>query len=215
MPPLLGGRNAGEGDNMRIRLRPVRQKNMKITQKASFRIKERISTLLVSKVRKAWYTLQGLSVGTTSLPNIRITWPHKVQIGDNCQIEEGIYFKHDGIWSEGKSIVIGNRVFLGRFTEFNIRKGISIGDDALIASGCKFIDHDHGYADRSSSMNKQEGREAEIIIESDVWLGVNVTVLKGVFIGTGSIVAAGAVVTKSIPPYEIWAGIPARMIGNR
>jgi acetyltransferase-like isoleucine patch superfamily enzyme len=188
---------------------------IKFVHKALFRFRERRSVLLISNIRKAWLIAQGLSVGSTILPRVILTWPHKVQIGHNCQLEEDIFFKHDGIWSDGKSIIIGDRVFLGRGVEFNARKLVSIGNDALIASGCKFIDHDHGYADLEFPMNKQHGQEREIVIENDVWLGVNVTVLKGVVIQKGAIVAAGAVVTKSIPAYEIWAGIPAAKIGDR
>ncbi|PAA41512.1 galactoside O-acetyltransferase [Pseudomonas fragi] len=188
---------------------------MRIIQKLSFRLKERAAALVTSKIRKALLATQGFSVGKTNIPKIAITWPHKVQIGDHCHIEEGVFFKHDGVWSEGKSIIIGDCVFLGRFTEFNIRKSIHIGNDSLIASGCKFIDHDHGYSDTTTPMNKQDGQEAEIVIKNDVWLGVNVTILKGVTIESGAIVAAGAVVTKSVPAYEIWGGIPARKIGTR
>ena len=188
---------------------------MQILHKALFRIREKVSTLIFSTIRKSWYRLHGLKIGDTFLPKVDMSWPHKVEIGHACQLENGIFFKHDGIWSEGKSIVIGNRVFLGRFTEFNIRKSISIGDDALIASGCKFIDHDHGYSDTNQPMNQQDGEELAIVLEEDVWLGVNVTVLKGVTIHKGAIVAAGAVVTKSIPSYEIWGGIPAKKIGER
>ncbi|MGZ5020707.1 MAG: acyltransferase, partial [Chthoniobacterales bacterium] len=59
------------------------------------------------------------------------------------------------------------------------------------------------------------GAEADIVVESDVWLGTNVIVLKGVRIDRGAIIAAGAVVTKSIPEYEIWGGVPAQKIGER
>ena len=54
-----------------------------------------------------------------------------------------------------------------------------------------------------------------MIIEPDVWCGANVTILKGVHIGKGSVIAAGAVVTKNIGEYEIWAGVPAKKIRNR
>lgn len=64
-------------------------------------------------------------------------------------------------------------------------------------------------------MNALPGPEVAIVVEEDVWLGVNVVVLKGVTIGRGAVVGAGAVVTKSIPPFEIWAGIPAHRIGIR
>lgn len=54
-----------------------------------------------------------------------------------------------------------------------------------------------------------------LIIGSDVWIGSNVSILRGVNIGNGAVVGAGAVVTHSIPPYEIWAGVPAKKIGQR
>lgn len=93
-------------------------------------------------------------------------------------------------------------------------KKISIGDNTLIASGSQFIDHDHGI-DKNQLMRFQYGPEAEINIEEDVWIGANVIVLKGVSIGKGAVIAAGAVVNKSIPSYEIWGGVPAKKIGER
>ena len=171
----------------------------------------------VAELRTAWWRALGMEIGTgTRLPQVRVTWPHQVSLGDNCTLESDIYFKFDGIWAPGPSIVIRERVFIGLGCEFNIRKKIEVGANCLIASGCKFIDHDHGTARRDAPMNQQaDGAEAEIIVEEDVWLGVNVIVLKGVQIGRGAIVAAGAVVTKDIGAYEIWGGVPARKIGER
>lgn len=54
-----------------------------------------------------------------------------------------------------------------------------------------------------------------VVIEDDVWVGANVTILKGVTIGRGSIVAAGAVVTKSFPPYSVIGGVPAHLLKRR
>lgn len=65
--------------------------------------------MLFCSIRKAWFTSQGLTIGNTTLPKISVSWPHKVKIGNACVLEEGILFKHDGIWSEGKSIVVGDR----------------------------------------------------------------------------------------------------------
>lgn len=157
---------------------------------------------------------RGLS-SSTNLPfSTRITWPNKIEIGSNCSIEYRVFFKHDGPYSEGKSIIIEREVFIGNNCEFNIRKQIIIRSKTLIASGCKFIDHDHGTS-LNGLITSQDGFEWEILIEEDVWLGVNVIVLKGVVIGKGAIIAAGAVVNKSVPPYEIWGGIPATKIGER
>lgn len=165
--------------------------------------------------RRLWYFNLGMSIGKNSqLPKIFVTWPHQVSLGRNCVLEENTYFKFDGVWQPGPSIIIGNNVFIGMGCEFNIRKKITIGNDCLVASGCKFIDHDHGIMP-NQLMRLQAGPESPIIIGNNVWLGANVIVLKGVNIFEGAIIAAGAVVNKSVPANEIWAGVPAKKIGER
>lgn len=61
-------------------------------------------------------------------------------------------------------------------------------------------------------INKPEGLDKDVIVEEDVWIGCNVTLLSGVTIGRGSIIAGGAVVTKSFPPYSVIGGVPAKHI---
>lgn len=148
----------------------------------------------------------------TLMAQALVTWPHQVSIGRQCIIEQGVYFKFDGIWCAGPRIVIGDRCFIGANCEFNIRLGFRLGDDSSIASGCKFIDHDHGIGGKR--IDASSGREEPIEIGFNVWLGVNVIVLRGASIGEGSVVAAGGVVTRQIPPYEVWAGVPARKLRN-
>jgi acetyltransferase-like isoleucine patch superfamily enzyme len=150
----------------------------------------------------------------TELPKIYTTWPHKISIGRKCALERGISFKHDGAWEPGRSIKIGNNVFIGAGCEFNISESIEVGDNTLIAAGCRFVDHDHGVR-IGVPMRQQVGPKIKIVVGADVWLGCNVIVLKGVTIGDGAVVAAGAVVTKSILPFEIWGGVPARKLGDR
>lgn len=163
-----------------------------------------------------WLQILGSRIGSgTSVPrSTEVNWPHQLQLGTSCLLEDGIAFKFSDSWKPGPSIRIGNRVFIGRHAEFNITDGIDVGDDALIAAGCRFVDHDHGIA-LGIPMNRQDGPKAPIVIGKDVWIGANVVVLKGVTIGNGAIVGAGAVVTKSVPENEIWAGVPARRIGER
>ena len=93
----------------------------------------------------------------TSLDRIYVTWPHAVAIGEACRIERDTTFKVDGPYSAEIRIRIGRRVFVGSGVEFNITTQISIGDDALIASGCRFIDHDHGFSG-SMPIRLQSGR---------------------------------------------------------
>ena len=184
--------------------------------RVAFRLRSSCSRA-TAEVRTAWWRVLGMQVASgTLLPKVHVTWPHQVSLGANCILEHDIYFKYDGIWAPGPSILIRDRVFIGFGCEFNVRRRLEIGADCLIASGCKFIDHDHGTARGDVPMREQTaGAEAEIVLEEDVWLGANVVVLKGVRIGRGAIVAAGAVVTSNVPPHEIWGGVPARRIAER
>jgi acetyltransferase-like isoleucine patch superfamily enzyme len=169
----------------------------------------------LSIIRKLSLKLLGMQIGSgTVIPKMFISWPHQVSIGNNCQLEHDIYFKYDGIYERGPSIIVKNDVFIGSGCEFNCNCKIEIGSYSNIASGCRFIDHDHGI-DAAKLIGQQASIKGAIKLNNDVWLGFNVVILKGVEIGEGAIVGAGAVVTKSIPAYEIWAGVPAKKIGNR
>jgi acetyltransferase-like isoleucine patch superfamily enzyme len=186
-----------------------------VFQKTIFVIRYRYFNKIKYLLKKKYFQCLGMRIGNnTFFSKFYVTWPHKISLGNDCNLEHDIYFKHDGIWSAEYSIVIDNNVFIGTGCEFNIRKRISIGKNSLIASGCRFIDHDHGIA-LGELIGRQDGPEAEIIIGEDVWIGCNVIILKGVTIADGAVVAAGAIVTKSIPKNEIWAGVPAKKIGER
>lgn len=186
----------------------------KFKAKALFRAKERVGAV-VGYCRRVLLNFQGAQIGKTWLRHpLHVTWPHRVLIGDDCQFERGVWLKVDGIYEEDLAIVIGDRVFCGQGVEFNVKELVTVGDDCLIASGCRFIDHDHGMA-LATPMREQAGPVAPILLGRAVWLGVGVQVLKGVHIGDGAVVAAGGVVTRSIPANEIWGGVPARKMGDR
>jgi acetyltransferase-like isoleucine patch superfamily enzyme len=150
----------------------------------------------------------------TRLPRIFVTFPHQVEIGDNCRLEQHIYFHFDGPYRTGPRIVIGNNCFIGAACEFNISLGITVGDHSLIASGVKFIDHNHGMS-LGIPMAQQKCVESAIEIGNDVWIGANSIILAGVKIGQGAVVAANAVVNKDVPPFTVVGGTPARMIRLR
>jgi len=190
--------------------------NNSVFARAVVRIRSRICRA-VSGIRTLGWGLLGMEVGRgTLLRKIYVTWPHQVLLGAHCIVEQDAYFKYDGIWAPGPRLVIGDHVFIGAGSEFNFKRGIKIGSHCLIAAGCHLVDHDHQAARRDGPIGAQsDGPEAPVVLEDDVWLGANVVVLKGVTIGRGAIVAAGAVVTHTIPPYEIWGGVPAKKIGER
>ena len=182
-----------------------------------FRLRALARDNLAARPRTLLWRAAGLRAGPgTLLPRIHVTWPHQVAFGARCTLEPDSAFKFDGIYRPGPALRFGDDVFIGRGCEFNIRQSIAVGSHCLIASGCRFIDHDHGFADRSAPMAHQaDGVEAAIAIADDVWIGANAVVLKGVTIGRGAIVAAGAVLTKSVGAHEIWGGNPARKLRDR
>jgi carbonic anhydrase/acetyltransferase-like protein (isoleucine patch superfamily) len=163
-------------------------------------------------MRKLILRVRGAVIGEgTQVPRLLVTWPHQVSLGRDCVLQPDVFFNYSHFWTPGPSMIFGDRVFLGRGCEFNIRERITVGDDCLIASGCTFVDSDHG-TDGSMSINTQPIETCAIVLERNVWLGAKCVVLKGVHIGERAIVGAGSVVTKSIPAGEVWAGVPARRL---
>jgi maltose O-acetyltransferase len=90
------------------------------------------------------------------------------------------------------------------------RGGLTIGQSVSIAPEVCLLTADHDPTSATFA-----GRTAPIVIEDFAWLGTRAMVLPGVTVGTGAVVAAGAVVTKDVPPYAIVGGVPARVIGER
>ncbi len=122
------------------------------------------------------------------------------------QIGQASYIGEDSrIWSAA-SIAIGNRVLISHGVNIHDNNAHSLSAAARHAHFIQIISSGH-----PAVLN--EVASAPILIEDDVWIGFNATILKGVTIGKGAIVGAASVVTKSIPPYVIVAGSPARQVG--
>lgn len=148
-----------------------------------------------------------------SIPRIwkgaRILNPERVRIGPYVQLRP-----YSVVRGVPGSIEIGARTGIGDFTIVNAVESITIGERVMIAARCHITDADHAMEGRGPMQT--QGRRAEpVVIEDEAWLGTGVIVTAGVRIGKGAVVGAGAVVTRSVEPYEIVAGVPARKIGSR
>lgn len=119
-----------------------------------------------------------------------------LSIGDGTSIPKG-----STIYCTDAPLTIGRKVIFGP------RPTIITGNHRIDIVGKYIID--------VTVNEKLPENDAPVVIEDDVWCGANVTILKGVTIGRGSVVAAGAVVTKSFPPYSIIGGVPAKLIKMR
>lgn len=102
----------------------------------------------------------------------------------------------------------GDQVDVGEFTHIRANGGLRIGNRVLIAAHVTITTREHPVELPRWSVTS----DAPITIEDDVWIGAGAVVLPGVTIGRGAVVAAGAVVTASVEPYTVVAGVPARAI---
>lgn len=129
-----------------------------------------------------------------------------MEVGDDLTIRSRKFNMVEISCAHGGRLIFGNNVFLNQGVRIACSSEISIGDNALIGDETVILDNDyHG-------VGNSPAKAAPVRIESDVWLGTRVLVLRGVTIGRGSVVGAGAVVTRSIPPFVFAAGVPAQVI---
>lgn len=129
-----------------------------------------------------------------------------VIISDGVVIEKNVQLS--------KGVLIGRDSYIG--PNCNIRGNIKIGRFFLCADNVCFVGNDHIYLEVGKPIIQSGIPKKEVtVIGDDVWLGHNVTVMRGTNIGSCSIVAAGSVVTKDIPPFSVFGGVPAKLIKKR
>lgn len=136
--------------------------------------------------------------------------------GKNVSIGAG--FKAYGI----ENITLGNDVSIGERAMFMCtRAKIKIGDHTMLGPGVTMITGGHRmdivgrYMKSIRNEKKRPEDDRDIVLQGDNWIGANATILRGVTIGEGAVVAAGAVVTGDVPQYAVVGGVPARLIKMR
>lgn len=148
---------------------------------------------------------------------VKFRW-RKYTIGKGFHAGRGVH-----IWGK-TDITIGSNFYIGRYSQ--IECDAQIGDNVMLANRVALVGkYDHHYQQigvptRLASAIKDKdynwkGLHSKVIIEDDVWVGYGVIIMSGVKIGTGSIIAAGSVVTKDIDSYCVYGGVPAKKIGER
>lgn len=143
---------------------------------------------------------------TWYLFHIRYPW---VKYNGFVRVMKGTSF------AQNMNVKIGNNVQFGDYC--NIASNVYFGSNILMAGKVSFVGkHDHTFNVPGRTIWQGErGNNGTTIVEDDVWIGTGAIIISGVTIGKGSIVAAGSIVTKSIPPCEIWGGNPAKKIKDR
>jgi len=131
------------------------------------------------------------------------------QLGPSAIIFPGAYLDHCRNIRAGRSLSINAGAYVSG------RGGLTIGDQVLIGPNAVVVTTHHRWDDPDRPIQDQGHRLLPTRIGSDVWIGANAVVLPGVAVGTGTVVSAGAVVTRDTEPYSIVVGAPARSIGDR
>lgn len=146
---------------------------------------------VLGKIKTKIYTLVMKKAGKNVFifSPFRCTGPEGIEIGDNVVIAE--------------NCVIGGQ------------GGLSIGNYVMIGNNSTIITANHGFSLPDIPMARQPLDIAPVAIGDDVWIGANVVILSGVNIGQGSIIGAGAIVTKDVEPYSVVVGNPAKLIRKR
>lgn len=171
-------------------------------------------------------------------PNVSFFNIHNISIGKWTKIDRGAYLSGlgkgkleigrgagIGAYSQiiistsfnnlGEFIKIGNNVGIGQFASLGGSGGLTISDNCIIGQYFSCHPENHNYEQLDIPIKNQGTTRAAIKIGENCWIGAKVTILAGVEIGANSIIAAGAVVTKSMPPFSIIGGVPAKVIKSR
>jgi acetyltransferase-like isoleucine patch superfamily enzyme len=115
----------------------------------------------------------------------------------------------------GEGFTIGDHSNIGPYCYVGCAGYIQIGKNVLMGPRVSLFAENHIFSDPERLIREQGVNRQGIIIEDDCWLGSGCIILDGVTIGHGSVVAAGSVVTESIPPLSVVAGVPAKVIKTR
>lgn len=139
----------------------------------------------------------------------------QIRFGRACRVSGQTTFS--GRWAGNNSpeFTVGDNVDIGWQTTIAVGTRVALGDNVRIA-GRAFLagypGHPLNARDRAAGLPDTEDQIGDIVLEDDVWLGTGVTVTAGVRIGRGTVIAAGSIVTRDLPPGVLAAGVPARVI---
>lgn len=111
-------------------------------------------------------------------------------------------------------IIIGKNVYINDGCIFFGEGGINIGDDTMFGPGVVISGSNHGLS-KNKKIRLQKVKFTEITVGKDCWVGANCTLVPGAIMNDGSVLGGGSLLNKEIPEYEIWAGNPAKKIGER
>ncbi len=156
-----------------------------------------------------WFTTLLMALPGEIGSKIRVAIIPFKKVGRNVRLLQGSWIYYPD------QLMIGDNTAINRNCLINAGGGIEIGRNVLIAQYVIIYSQNHKYSNSRVCIADQGYSKAKVVIEDDVWLCARSIVLPGVRVREGTVVAAGAIVTKDTEPFSIIAGIPAIQIGKR
>jgi acetyltransferase-like isoleucine patch superfamily enzyme len=193
-------------------------------RRAPWKVWENLKRILLSPYCRLYFLCAGVAYGRGwrlyGCPVIHRCAGSTIAIGDNVEMRSGFSTNPLGVnhpvllttWSPGSFIRIGDDVGISGGS-ICATAGITIGDGVLIGANTVIVDSDfHPLASGQRRYAREGIGSAPIVVEDNVFIGMNCTILKGVTIGRNAVVGAGSVVSGDLPPYSVAAGNPARVV---
>jgi acetyltransferase-like isoleucine patch superfamily enzyme len=168
------------------------------------------------KVRHGYQISAGKNLIIDDNVSINALSTNGITIGDNVSIaRDSILFCTGVIAHRGTGITIGDRTGIGARAFLAGQGGITIGNDVITGPNIQIFSENHHFDNLTQTIKEQGVTKQAVIIGNNCWLGGGITILAGVTLDDGCVVAAGSVVNKSFPANSIIAGVPAKLIKSR
>jgi len=185
----------------------------------SFRLKKSGMFLFVGsnvKLRHASKISLGRTVTFEDNVEINALSKKGIILGNNVTIKKNSIIECTGVIRQvGEGLIIGSNVGIAQNAFIQVRGKVEIGSNVMFGPGVSVFSENHTFDDINKNLINQPVKRIGVTIEDNVWVGANVTILDGVRIGEGSVIAAGSVVTKSVEKFSVSGGIPAKLLKIR
>ncbi|MBI2283791.1 MAG: acyltransferase [Bacteroidetes bacterium] len=168
-------------------------------------------------IRYAHYLEAGTDLIVEDHAEINCLSRQKIQLGDRVTIGKFAIIRPSNLYGGeiGEGLKVGNHSNIGPYSYIGCSGYIEIGNNVMISPRVSIYAENHVFDSNEHPMKEQGVKKQFVRIEDDCWIAANSIILAGVTIGKGSVIAAGSVVTKDVPPYSVVAGVPARVIKQR